>query len=144
MSDIEATQEEKEEKGEEVRKALNAEAAKLEVEPAPVATAAAESPKPKADELKIVIILKDTRAMIGVQSPDCDPVYETMDGDLSAVLTRVPQTVEIARSKWVTSKRNPKADLPAPPKPAEKPATTAARKPTAAKAAAAPAQRNFF
>jgi len=85
---------------------------------APVATATIEAPKPAdkpaTNELKIVIVMKSDRAMIGVQAPDCDPVYETMDGDLPAVLAWVPKTVEVARLKWATSKRNPKADLPKP------------------------------
>ena len=111
-----------------------------------VATATAEVPKPAekpaSNELKIVIVMKSDRAMIGVQAPDCDPVYETMDGDLPAVLACVPKTVEVARLKWATSKRNPKADLPKPAAPVTTATTTAARKPAAAKAA--PAQPKFF
>lgn len=116
---------------------------------AAVATVA-NTPKPKTDELKIVIILKANRAMIGVQSPDCDPVYETMDGDMPAVLAWVPKTVEVARAKWSVSKRNPMAELPKPPPPPPRPATTTAPagKKTSAKAtaaaAAAPAQPKFF
>ena len=52
--------------------------------PAAVATDAPTSEK--TSELKIVIILKGSKAMLGVQSPDCDPVYKTMEGDLAAVL----------------------------------------------------------
>jgi hypothetical protein len=95
------------------RQALNAEGAKHE--PEIIETTAVT--KPKADELKVVIIMKDARFMIGVQAPDCDPVSEVMEGNMEAVLARVPGIIEAARAKWATSKRNPKADLPTPPPP---------------------------
>ena len=61
----------------------------------PVATETTDVSKPDkpATELKVVIILKADRAMLGVQSPDCDPVYKTMEGDLAAVLQVVPTLV---------------------------------------------------
>jgi len=104
--------------------------------------------KPKADELKVVIIMKDSRFMVGVQAPDCDPVSEVMEGTMEAVLASVPGIIEAARAKWATHKRNPKADMPAPPPPPPRPAssTTSSRSSTATKTkpAAPPAQPNFF
>jgi len=95
-----------------------------------------ESVKAKpSNELKVVIILKDDRVMLGVQSPDCDPVYTTFEGTLSAALKRVPKFVEEAKQKWSASPRNPNANLPTP-------APTPARTPAAPKTK--PAQPSFF
>jgi len=109
---------------------------------APVATETKDVSKPEkpAGELKVVIILKANKAMLGVQSPDCDPVYKTMEGDLAAVLQVVPVLVADAKLQWAAAPRHPKADLPKPVVPATT-TTTAARKPAAK---AAPAQPKFF
>jgi len=92
-----------------------------EVEESPQ-EAATDEPRQASDELKVVIILKGNRAMVGVQSPDCDPIFTTIEGDMSAALSQVPALIEIANAKWDSSPRNPKADLPEPP-----PSTTPAR-----------------
>ena len=111
------------------------------VEETPVAAVATDAPKPeKASELKVVIILKANKAMLGVQSPDCDPVYKTMEGDLAAVLQVVPVLVADAKLQWAAAPRYPKADLPKPVAPVA--TTTAAVSRTAAKTA--PAQPKFF
>ncbi len=94
--------------------------------PAVVAT---DAPKPEKDtELKIVIILKANKFLLGVQSPDCDPVYKTMEGDLASVLQVVPTLVAEAKLKWTASPLYPKADLPKPVVPAT--TTPAVSKPT--------------
>lgn len=110
-------------------------------EPAPETTAA--SPQKPAKEMKIVIILYDDRAMLGVQSPDCDPVYTTMEGSLATVLEKVPALVAEAKEKWAANPRYPKADLP---KPASSPtpAHTPARTPTASTPAKPKQQPSFF
>lgn len=95
--------------------------------------AAAPSPPTTTDELKVVIIMKADKFMVGVQSPDCDPVYTTITGSLAAALKKVPPLVKEAREKWATNPRYPKADLPAPPPPvtpARIPASTPAREST--------------
>ena len=95
-----------------------------------------ESVKAKrSNELKVVIVLKDDRIMLGVQSPDCDPVYTTLEGTLAAALKRVPKLVDEAKQKWSASPLNPNANLP-------KPAPTPARTSTAPKEK--PAQPSFF
>jgi len=97
-----------------------------------------ESVKAKpSNELKVVIILKDSRVMLGVQSPDCDPVYTTLKGDLAAALKRVPKLVDEAKQKWSASPLNPNANLPTP-----APSPTPARTPAAAKSK--PDQPSFF
>ncbi len=106
---------------------------------ASVATEATEAPKPEKDtELKVVIILKANKVLVGVQSPDCDPVYKTMEGDLAAVLQVVPALVAEARLKWTASPRYPKADLPKP----LAPVTTTSS--TVSKRADKTAQPKFF
>ncbi len=112
------------------------------VQGTPAATVATEIPKPAekpASELKVVIILKANKAMLGVQSPDCDPVYKTMEGDLAAVLQVVPVLVAEAKLQWSAAPRYPKADLPKPVVPVA--TTSVARKPAAK---AAPPQPKFF
>ena len=95
-------------------------------------------PKP-TDEMKIVIILKADRVMLGVQSPDCDPVYTTMDGSLDMALERIPALVAEAKQKWEAAPRYPKADLPEPP-----PSATPARRTAATQPAKEKAQPSFF
>jgi len=108
---------------------------------APVATETTDAPKPeKVSEMKIVIILKANRAMLGVQSPDCDPVYKTMEGDLASVLQVLPTLVADAKLQWAAAPRYPKADLPKPVTPVAT-TTSAVSRPTAK---AAPAQPKFF
>ena len=107
------------------------------------ATVATDAPKSeKTSELKVVIILKGSKAMLGVQSPDCDPVYKTMEGDMAAVLQVVPALVAEARLKWTAAPRYPKADLPKPVAPPATTTTSAAGRTAAAKATTA--QPKFF
>ncbi len=113
--------------------------AEQETPAASVATKAAEAPKQeKPSELKVVIILKANKVLLGVQSPDCDPVYKTMEGDLAGVLQVVPTLVAEAKLKWTASPRYPKADLPKPVAPATMTSSTAS------KPAAKTAQPKFF
>ena len=108
----------------------------------PAATEATEAPKPEKDtELKLVIILKANKVLLGVQSPDCDPVYKTMEGDMAAVLQVVPALVAEAKLKWAAAPRYPKADLPRPVAPATT-TTSAAGRPAATKVTTA--QPKFF
>jgi len=103
------------------------------------ATVATDAPKAeKNTELKVVIIMKANKVLLGVQSPDCDPVYKTMEGDLASVLQVVPTLVAEAKLKWTAAPRYPKADLPKPVAPA---ATTSS---TVSKSAAKTAQPKFF
>ncbi|GAI90326.1 unnamed protein product [marine sediment metagenome] len=78
-------------------------------------------PEQARSEIKVIIVLKADRIMLGVQSPECDPVYQTSQGTLADALRRVPALVGKAKHKWDASPRNPKADLPDPP-PSEVPA----------------------
>ncbi len=81
----------------------------------------------KKDELRIVILTRGTAASIGVQSPDCDPVFVMLTGDLPAVLESVPEVVAAARQKWQTSPKYPKCETPAPaPEPTAAAGTAAA------------------
>ncbi len=97
---------------------------------------AKEKTKP-SNELKVVIIMKEDKIMVGAQSPECDPVYETLTGTLAVALKRIPKLVAGAKEKWAANPKNPEANLPKP-----KPVSTPARTPTAPKAK--PAQPSFF
>jgi len=67
-----------------------------------------------SEDIKVVIAVKGVRSFVGVQSPDCDPIFTAMEGGLDTALERVPGLVEAARQRWAESPRYPKADLPTP------------------------------
>jgi hypothetical protein len=97
------------------------------------------------DELKIVISLKGNKASVGVQAPECDPVFFNSEGTPKAVLKAVFGFVEEAKSRWEASKLNPKCQSPLPSQ--EKPAATTSRVSTASgrqKAAAPKTQPTMF
>ena len=62
------------------------------------------------DEVKIVVVQKGERALVGIQKPDCDPVIATIEGDLPEVLATVPRLVDEARARWETSPKYPKCE----------------------------------
>jgi hypothetical protein len=66
------------------------------------------------DELKLVISLKGDKASVGVQAPECDPAFFNLEGDLKTALKAVPKFVEEAKTRWETSKLNPKCETPLP------------------------------
>jgi hypothetical protein len=110
-------------------------------EQTPKAEQAEENRKPgqARSEIKVIIIMKADRILPGVQSPGCDPVYQTSQGTLADALQLVPVLVGEANLKWDTNPRYPKADLPAPP-----PSTAPARTPVAATPAKPKTQPSFF
>lgn len=65
-------------------------------------------------DLKLVISLKGGRASVGVQAPECDPLFFGIEGDLGVVLNGVPGFVEEARRRWETNKLNPECETPLP------------------------------
>ena len=78
-----------------------------------------------SDELKVVISLKESKAAVGVQAPECDPVFFGLQGDLQAALNTVPEFVEQAKTRWETSRLYPKCETPLPSQ--EKTAATTSR-----------------
>jgi len=68
-----------------------------------------------ASEIKIVILLKDGHGSVGIQSPECDPVFSTVEGDLVSIAAELPALVQLAEMKWSTSPKNPQAPVPPPP-----------------------------
>jgi len=72
------------------------------------------APKQPANELKVVIVIKADNILLGVQAPECDPIYTTMKGDLGKALKKVPGLVAEAKQKWEATPRYPKANLPEP------------------------------
>ena len=84
-------------------------------------------------QMKIVIMLNGERSSVGISKPDCDPVFNVVEGGLDAVIARLPELVHAAEEKFATAPRNPQSNLPEP-KPAPAPAHTGtARSATAAK-----------
>jgi len=81
-----------------------------------------------SDELKVVISLKGDKASVGVQTPECDPVFFGLEGDLRTTLKAVPKFVEEAKNRWETSKLYPKCETPLPSQ--AQPATTTSRSST--------------
>jgi len=67
-----------------------------------------------SEEVKVVILLKGERGSIGVQSPDCDPLFVTFEGNLGLALERVPGLVAEARRRWETNPTYPKCETPLP------------------------------
>jgi hypothetical protein len=67
-------------------------------------------------QLKIVILHREGKASVGVQSPGCDPWISAIEGTLEQALERVPGLVNQAREKWAQSPQNPKTEIviPAP------------------------------
>ncbi len=80
-----------------------------------------------SDEVKIVITLKGQMASIGVQKPDCDPVFSKVEGDLAAVLKSVPRLVEEAQKSWESNSRYPKCETELTPPPAQSSSTRQAK-----------------
>lgn len=97
------------------------------------------SAKQPADEIKVVIIMKADNVLLMVQSPDCDPLYKLIKGDLTMTLQEVPGFVAEAKQKWATTPRYPKANLPEPP-----PSPAPLRTPVSSQPAKPKAQPSFF
>jgi len=68
-------------------------------------------------EIKVVILLKDGRGSVGIQSPECDPVFSTVEGDLVTIAAELPALVQLAEMKWSTSPKNPQSTIEPPPAP---------------------------
>ncbi len=128
--------EEQEESGDEGQETGEQEA---EATPPTLEAKVVSPPGQVRSEIKVIIIMKADRIMVGVQSPNCDPVYQTSQGTLADALQLVPVLVAEANLRWDTSPRYPKADLPTPP-----PSSTSARTPVAAAPAKPKAQPSFF
>jgi len=80
-----------------------------------------------SDEIKIVITHQANRGLIGVRSPDCDPILRTFEGELAAGLGIVPGIVEEARQIWAENPQFPRCETPLPSQavPAQAPGRTA-------------------
>ena len=62
-------------------------------------------------QLKIVILLKEGKASVGVQSSGCDPQIFVAQGSLEEVLGKVPDMLKQAQEKWAQSPQNPKSTI---------------------------------
>jgi len=91
-------------------------------------------------QLKIVISLNSERSSVGISKPDCDPIFNTVEGGLDAVIARLPELVRAAEEKFAVAPRNPQSNLPEP-KPAPAPAHTEAARSSPASAKGKDASR---
>ena len=67
-------------------------------------------------DLKVVLSIKEGRAIIGVQRPSSDPHIESFDDpDLAGLTQVVPAVIERARARWEHAPKNPAFERPAPP-----------------------------
>ena len=65
------------------------------------------------EELKIVIQIKENRALVGIQKKDTDPVLEPIEAaSLEEILAAVPTILARAREQWQASPRRPKYEGP--------------------------------
>lgn len=93
--------------------------------------------------MKVVISVNETKGSIGIQSTDCDPVFETFEGDLDAALAMVPDLVQRAREQWDQNPRYPKGEVPKPPPPPPRANAPAAQRQPAKQAPKSPQQALF-
>ena len=80
------------------------------------AQATVDDPAPSEDDLKVVVSIKGSRAIIGVQRPSADPHIETFDDpDLPGLVQEVLAVTERAKARWEESPKHPAYERPAPP-----------------------------
>lgn len=69
-----------------------------------------------ASEMKVVIVVKEGRGSVGIQVPECDPVFHIIqEGGLTAAIAKVPELVQQAEQQWASSPRYPKTTVVTPP-----------------------------
>ena len=82
------------------------EAGRNESDPAEDQAGGGESGQP--EDLKVVVLIREGNATIGVQRPSSDPHIESFDDpDLSGLAREVSAVIERARAKWEDSPRYP-------------------------------------
>jgi hypothetical protein len=91
-------------------------------------------------QMKIVIALNSEKSSVGISKPDCDPIFNVVEGGLDAVIARLPELVRTAEEKFAAAPRNPQSNLPEP-KPAPAPAHTGAARSSPASARGKDASR---
>jgi hypothetical protein len=91
-----------------------------------------------ASDIKVVILLKENRGIVGIQSPDCDPIFSTVEGDMVTIAAELPGLVESAQVKFTAAPKNPPSSLPEPAPAPVSTTRTASASPAKAKDAARP------
>jgi hypothetical protein len=84
-----------------------------------------------SDEIKVVITLKEGGASVGIQKPDCDPIFSKVEGELPAVLKAIPKLIAGAKTSWEANSKYPecKTDLKPKTPPPQTRVTTQPRQP---------------
>ena len=76
----------------------------------------AEEADAPANDLKVIVSIKGSKATIGVQRPSSDPHIESFDDlDGSRLTQEVAAVIERARARWEESPKHPAYERPAPP-----------------------------
>ena len=79
-------------------------------------TVDADSQTDLAEELKVIVSIKEGRATVGVQQPSSDPHIEAFDeSDLSGLAQKVAAVAERAKARWEETPKHPSYERPAPP-----------------------------
>jgi hypothetical protein len=94
-------------------------------------------------QLKIVIVLREGKASMGVQSPGCDPQISIVQGGIEQALGRVLGLVKQAQEKWAHSPQNPRTEIVTA-QPSPSPTRTPSPANTASKTAQNKDQPSFF
>lgn len=69
-----------------------------------------------SNSLKIVLLLKEGRASVGVQREGADPVLELVDDFPEEILpAQVVEIIERARARWAEAEKYPEYQRPTPP-----------------------------
>jgi hypothetical protein len=95
----------------------------------------------KLSDLKIVITIQGETSTVGLQKPDCDPLFfKRYHGGLAEALEELPLMVDEAKTNWQVRPRYPTTEVP-PPAPA---APITASRPVASQMAKATTQQAMF
>ena len=97
-----------------------------------------------SQEVKIVIALKDHKGSIGLQSPDCDPIFATFEGNLEHGLGMLPGLLEEANHRWDQNPRYPKCKSPLPSQTTSTTQTSSVSRPAAQRQRTADRQQAMF
>lgn len=94
-------------------------------------------------DTKIIISHNDEKCIVGIQIPDCDPIYYTPNGDLPTVIAGIMTEVEETKVAWAEKKRYPEAKLPPAPEPVTAGASKVINSTATVKKTEAPLQPSF-
>lgn len=93
-------------------------------------------------EFKVVIVLKDGHGMVGIQSPECDPILTPIEGDIVAIAADLPSLIAKAETQWSQAPKMPASSIKPPPPPT--PVVSASKSATKKEPVATETQPTWF